>query len=179
VTDPRRPIGPLELPDPIRASDVARWIDEIEELPSNLRLLASQLEDDQLDVRYREGGWTVRQIVHHMADSHLNAFIRVKWALTEENPVIKDYDDRMWAELPDSTGACIGLSLDMLDTLHARWIELLVALTPTDLASPFQHPESGPTRIDATIGLYAWHGRHHLAQISALAHRQGWMAGAS
>lgn len=175
MTDPRQPIGPYDPPTPINAEAVALWIDEIERLPSDVRLFVARLEEAQLDTTYREGGWTVRQVIHHLADSHMNSYVRFKWALTEDRPTIKAYDENAWAQLPDSVDACVGLSMDMLDTLHARWVELLVALTPTDLASTYIHPESGEKRLDWTIGAYAWHGRHHLAQVMSLAERQGWV----
>ncbi|MEH7748645.1 putative metal-dependent hydrolase, partial [Neobacillus drentensis] len=149
------------------------WINEIEGLPRLLRDALKDLNNEQLDTPYRSGGWTVRQVIHHLADSHMNAFVRFKLALTEENPVIKPYDETKWAELPDYK-LPIDTSLLLLETLHQRWTNLLRSLTPADMEKTFIHPDSGEVSVGENIGIYAWHGRHHLAHITSLCHRKGW-----
>lgn len=167
------PIGTFEFDGEMTASVVEGWIREIEVLPSLLRDAVKDLDDEQLNTPYRTGGWTVRQVVHHLADSHMNAFVRCKLALTEENPVIKPYDEGKWAELPDYQ-LPIDLSLSLLDTLHIRWVEVLRNLTSVDLEKTFIHPDSGQVSVGRNIGIYAWHGRHHLAHITSLRGQQGW-----
>jgi hypothetical protein len=167
------PIGTFEFEGELTASVVEGWIREIEVLPSLLRDAVKDLNDEQLNTPYRTGGWTVRQVVHHLADSHMNAFVRCKLALTEENPVIKPYDEGKWAELPDYQ-LPIDLSLSLLDTLHIRWVEVLRNLTSADLEKTFIHPDSGKVSVGRNIGIYAWHGRHHLAHITSLRGQQGW-----
>lgn len=176
LEDLRFPIGRFETPAVVTAEQISGWIDDIARLPGDVRRAVTDLDDGQLDSTYRPGGWTVRQVVHHLADSHTNSVVRFKWALTERHPTIKAYDERAWAELVDSR-APVGLSLDLLDALHARWVVLLRNLGAVHLARRFRHPESGDdVRLDANIGVYAWHGRHHLAHITALAERSGWGA---
>ncbi|RKZ14944.1 putative metal-dependent hydrolase, partial [bacterium] len=128
----------------------------------------------QLSTHYRPGGWTVAQVVHHVADSHLNSYTRFRLALTEDHPTIRPYDEAAWAELPDAVGEPVEVSLDLLDALHARWARLLRSLSPAQLDRSFCHPEDGEIGLRTNIGLYAWHGRHHLAHISTLAQREGW-----
>ncbi|PAE31325.1 YfiT family bacillithiol transferase [Bacillus sp. 7884-1] len=149
------------------------WINEIEVLPRLLRDAVKDLDNEQLDTAYRSGGWTVRQVIHHLADSHRNAYVRFILALTEENPVIKLYDETKWAELSDSK-LPIDTSLLLLETLHKRWTNLLRSLTPADMEKTFIHPDSGKVSVGKNIGIYAWHGRHHLAQITSLCNRKGW-----
>jgi hypothetical protein len=132
------------------------------------------LSPAQLDTPYRPGGWRVRQVVHHLADSHLNSFIRFKWALTEDRPAIKAYHEDRWAELPDYVDVPVETSLRLLDALHERWVALLRRLDAADLKREFLHPESGAVRLDVNIGVYSWHGRHHLAHITRLAEREEW-----
>ena len=170
----RYPLGRFEAPDTPDAGRIAGWIGQIAALPAALRALVEGLDARQLEVPYREGGWNARQVVHHLADSHLNSFVRFKCALTEDLPIIKPYDEQAWARLPDSRDVPVGVSLDLLDALHARWCGLLRGLGPDELCREFEHPESGRIRLDGNIGLYAWHGRHHLEHIRALAVRQGW-----
>jgi hypothetical protein len=172
--DLRYPIGPFEAPDPITPEQVTAWIDEIEHLPTALRSVVEPMSGAQLDTRYRRGGWTVRQVVHHVVDSHVNSYVRFKWALTEDRPTIKTYFEERWAELPDMVSFPVAGSLTLLEALHARWVDLLRGLSAADLQREFLHPDTGPVRLDRNVGLYAWHGRHHLAHITRLAEREGW-----
>ena len=142
--------------------------------PAKLKAAVGGLNDRQLDTPYRPGGWTVRQVVHHLPDSHLNSFVRFKLALTEEEPTIKPYDEARWAELADSK-APIELSLPLLENLHERWVLLLNSLTPADWQRKFRHPERGPMTLTDNLQIYAWHGRHHVAHITALRERNGWL----
>jgi len=162
----RYPIGRFTPPDPITDDDVAAWIDMIAALPGDLRRAVENLSDAQLDTRYRPDGWMVRQVVHHVVDSHLNAYVRFKWTLTEDTPVIKAYDEKAWAELPDTHRTPVAVSLALLDALHARWTVLMRSLTGDERARIYIHPVSGPVRLSHVIGMYAWHGRHHLAHIA-------------
>ena len=143
-------------------------------MPSRLREIVKDLRDGQLDTAYRPGGWTARQVVHHLADSHTNSYCRFRLALTEDLPVIKAYDEARWAELSDAKQAPIELSLTLLDALHGRWVLLLESLTEEDFRRAFRHPEHGEMRLDWTLGLYAWHCRHHVAHIAGLREREGW-----
>jgi hypothetical protein len=174
--DLKYPVGRFAAPSPITEADVKRWIDEIERLPVSLRAAVDPLTPAQIDTPYRPGGWRVGQVVHHLADSHVNSFIRFKWTLTEDRPTIKPYLQDRWAELPDSVGMPVGPSLRILEGVHERWVRLLRSLDASDLQREFLHPESGPARLERVVGLYAWHGRHHLAQITLLAERSGWGA---
>lgn len=168
------PIGrfarPAVVDEAFRQSSIAA----IAALPGLLRTAVAGLDEQQLDTPYREGGWTVRQVVHHVPDSHMNAYIRFRLALTEEEPTIKTYDQELWAALPDARTAPVEVSLDLVDGLHARWIALLRGLTPPDLQKRFLHPEMGPVDLDTMLALYAWHGRHHAAHITTLRTRRGW-----
>lgn len=169
----RYPIGPFVRPEHLTEEVIDSWIGEIEQWPARLRQAVAYLTDEQLDTPYREGGWTIRQVVHHTADSHMNAFIRFKLALTETEPVIKPYDEAAWANLPDS-GLPVEESLVLLDALHKRWVVLLSGLSKADLEKTFIHPDSGTVTVGENIGMYAWHGRHHLAHITSLCERKGW-----
>ncbi len=151
-----------------------RFIEDIEAAPARVRDAVKGLSDQQLDTPYRPGGWTVRQVVHHVPDSHMNAYIRFKLALTEENPTIKPYEEARWAELTDGRIAPVEISLMLLDSLHHRWVLLLRSLTLAEWLRTFKHPELGPMTLDKTVALYAWHGRHHVAHITALRERMGW-----
>ena len=170
----RYPIGRFESPSRIDQHQIERWIGDIESLPADLRRAVNSLTDSQLDTPYRPGGWTIRQVIHHLPDSHMNSFIRFKWALTEDRPEIKAYFEDRWAELPDYSAAPVSASLDLLEALHRRWVALLRSLTRKDLDRIFIHPESGPANLAETIGSYAWHGRHHLAHIQEVIRREGW-----
>ncbi|NNF56985.1 MAG: putative metal-dependent hydrolase [Rhodothermaceae bacterium] len=170
----RYPIGRFTHDGLVSDADLITWIDAIEALPAQMKAAVDSLADAQLDTPYRPGGWTVRQVVHHVPDSHLNAFVRFKWTLTEEVPTIKAYDEKGWAELPDTRVVPIATALEFLTALHARWGGLLRALDRTAFARTFVHPVSGPTDLARTTGMYAWHGRHHLAHITRLAECEGW-----
>lgn len=168
------PVGRFSAPDVV--SDAARLaaIDEISALPLAMRAAISGLSATQLDTPYRDGGWTVRQVVHHVADSHMHAYIRVKFALTEESPTIRPYDEAAWAVLPDVAALPVDVSVSLIDGIHARWVSCLRGTTTDQLARPFVHPELGPQRIDLSLMRYAWHGRHHVAHITSLRGRMGW-----
>ncbi len=171
--DLRFPVGKAVYDPAPTPQKMAAWIKEIADLPANLRAAVSGLTAAQLDTPYREGGWTVRQVVHHVADSHMNSFIRFKLALTESTPQIKPYDQDAWAATAD-VGVDIESSLALLDGLHARWAALLRSLTPPQLERTFLHPESGVQKLDRTVQTYAWHCRHHVAHITSLRKRSGW-----
>ena len=173
MTDPRYPIGTFQAPASVDTTMREELIRQIEEVPHGIRNAVKDLRADQLDTPYREGGWTIRQVVHHLPDSHANAFIRFKLALTEETPTIKPYDEKRWAELPDAAGE-IDAPLTMLDGLHRRWVVLLRAMDAEAFARTFRHPESGINTLSRALALYAWHGRHHVAQITALRERMKW-----
>lgn len=169
------PIGPWRWPKTVSPEDVAGWIDEIAAAPGQLRAAVDGLDEAQLDTRYRPEGWTLRQVVHHIADSHLNSQCRIRLALTEDEPTVKDYDEVAWAELADGRTAPIEASLDLIDGLHRRWVILAGSLTPAQLERVFHHPaHAQPLRVDKTLGLYAWHGKHHIAHITGLRERSGW-----
>jgi hypothetical protein len=172
----RYPIGRFEHDGPVTDEDLALWIGQIEALPGQMRHAVSGLSDAQRDTPYRPGGWTIRQVVHHVPDSHLNGYVRFKWALTEQEPVIKVYDQAAWAELGDYLVVPVETSLDFLALLHDRWVALVRSLSRADLARGFIHPEWGTVDLASTVGLYAWHGRHHLAHIEGAAEREGWRA---
>ena len=170
------PIGRFNAPKSINMEDVDYWITDIEMLPAKLRQLVSTLSDTQLDTPYRPQGWTVRQVVHHIPDSHLNSYIRFKWTLTEEKPTIKAYDEQAWANLFDTRQAPILHSLDFLQALHTKWVYLLRGLKPEDLQKSFIHPETGAeVRLDQNIAAYAWHGEHHYMHIKRLLERNNWI----
>jgi uncharacterized damage-inducible protein DinB len=171
----RYPIGRWQRPDNKLPYDQARiWIDEIAVAPAELREAVDGLNDTQLDTPYREGGWTVRQLVHHVPDSHLNAYTRFRLALTENEPTIKPYDQEAWAELPDSRTAPIEPSLTLLEALHLRWVALLESLTDDHFNRRFWHPELGTVTLAEVLGMYAWHGPHHVAHITELRKRNNW-----
>ena len=169
----RYPIGKYDRSLPMTEASLRTAIDSIAELPGNLRAAVITLSDEQLDTPYRPGGWTLRQTIHHIADSHMNAFIRMKLALTEENPTIKPYEEALWAKLPDASGD-VETSLNLLDALHERWTLLLDTLSPEQWKRTFNHPESGITPLDMAAHLYSWHGKHHLTQIQNLRDRMDW-----
>jgi uncharacterized damage-inducible protein DinB len=173
------PIGRFSRPATVSADERRRAIDAIAALPRELRTAVQGLSDAQLDTPYRPGGWTVRQVVHHVPDSHLNAYIRFKWALTEETPTIKPYDEKQWAELTDARTAPVEVSLALLDAVHRRWLLLIESLSDEDFRRTLHHPVSGAMKIDTLLQLYAWHGRHHVAHITSLRQREQWDAAAA
>nr|WP_308858303.1 bacillithiol transferase BstA [Paenibacillus sp. R14(2021)] len=171
----RYPIGTFDHTGDISETQRKAWIEEVAALPAGLRGAVTGLSPEQLDTPYRDGGWTVRQVVHHVADSHMNSFVRFKLALTEEHPTIRPYYEERWAELPDSLDTPVELSLTLLDALHERWVKLLSRMSAAEYARGFRHPSSGEDiRLDYNLGSYAWHGKHHLAHITELAKRSGW-----
>ena len=149
-------------------------MDEIAAAPAQLRAAVMGLDDAQLDTAYREEGWTVRQVVHHVFDSHVNAYVRFRWALTEDAPVIKPYDEKRWARLPDAMTAPVAVSLDLLDALHTRWLILLRAMTHEDFERKWTSPDFGELSVDVLLQIYTWHGKHHVAHITSLRQREGW-----
>lgn len=170
----RYPVGRHEKPAGFTGDKLQEYIRTIESFPALLAEAVSRLSREQLDTPYRPDGWTVRQVVHHCADSHMNAFIRFKLALTEEAPTIKPYYEARWAELPDSQ-VPVEISLQLLGGLHSRWTVLLKSLQPAQLAKTYIHPEHGSSfRLDEVLSLYAWHCRHHLAHVTSLKDRMGW-----
>jgi uncharacterized damage-inducible protein DinB len=172
--DPRYPIGTFTAPAEYTTASRAGAIGKIAALPGLLRRTVAGRSPEQLDTRYREGGWTIRQVVHHLPDSHMNAYVRFRLALTEDRPVIKAYEEARWAELADARSGPIEISLDLIDALHVRWVRLLEALGPAEFARTFKHPEMGEMSLDRTLAMYAWHGEHHVGQIASLAERMGW-----
>jgi uncharacterized damage-inducible protein DinB len=174
TADLRYPIGKFQFPAEVSDNDRELFIEQIAETPANLRASIEGLSEAQLEAPYRPGGWTVRQVIHHVPDSHLNSYVRFRWALTEDEPLIKAYHEDRWAELSDARTAPVEVSLALLDALHVRWTELLRSLSHQDLSRAFRHPELGPVRLDQALALYAWHGRHHVAHITSLRHRMSW-----
>ncbi len=164
--DPRYPIGRFSRPAAIEADERKSAVQDIAEMPELLRNALEGLNDDELNTPYREGGWTVRQLVHHIADSHMQAFSRVRLALTEDAPVIKPYDEKAWAALHDSIAAPVEWSLELIESLHARWVMMLQALNESQWKRVFVHPENGPQTIEFATLLYSWHSRHHVAHIT-------------
>lgn len=175
---PSYPIGKFEAPVHFDASTRAHAVDAIEKAPAQLRRAVEGLTDAQLDTAYRDGGWTVRQVVHHVADSHVNAYVRYKLALTEDEPTVKTYEEALWAEIPEARTAPVEMSLRLLDALHARWTAALRGTPPEAFRRTYRHPEHGLVTLDYLVALYAWHGRHHAAQVESLRHREGWSAAA-
>ncbi|MFC7370601.1 YfiT family bacillithiol transferase [Fictibacillus iocasae] len=173
MKDLQYPIGTFDLTQDVQYEQIEKWINEIEALPSKLGEAISGWDDGQLDTAYRPGGWTVRQVIHHLADSHLNGMQRFKLALTEENPVITPYKEDQWAILSDYK-APVSVSMNLLSSLHERWVIVLRSLGEAEFDRAFIHPEIGKIELSKTIGMYAWHGNHHLAHITNLALRNGW-----
>ena len=174
MSDLKYPIGPFTAPERYTPELRASFIGEIEAAPAHVRAAVAGLTTEQLRTPYRDGGWSVAQTVHHMADSHLNAFVRFKFALTEDNPPVRGYNEKKWAELPDATNLDVQNSLSVLAGLHARWTVLLKSLRPEDFARTFQHSELGPVALDRVAAMYAWHSRHHVAHITSLRQRMNW-----
>lgn len=172
--DLRYPVGRFELDPDWNAEKRTAAIETIGALPGTLRRAVAGLDEGQLDTPYRPEGWTVRQVVHHLPDSHVNAYVRFKLALTEETPTIKTYHEDRWAELPEARTMPIQPSLTILDGLHERWTEMMRAMSPEDFGCPLAHPELGRLDLDAMAQLYGWHCRHHVAHITSLRERMGW-----
>ena len=174
MNDARFPVGKFHYDGPPTEEQKKKFLDEIALTPVNLRSAVKGLTEQQLDTPYRPGGWTVRQVVHHVPDSHLNSYIRFKLALTEDEPIIKTYEEARWAELPDTKATPIEVSLTLLESLHDRWMRLLRSLSPEDWKKTFRHPALGPMTLEKTLALYAWHGRHHVAHITELRKQMSW-----
>jgi uncharacterized damage-inducible protein DinB len=168
------PIGRFEHRPGLSAEERAGLIRQIEEAPARLRAAVAGLSDARLDTPYRPGGWTVRQVIHHVPDSHLNAYIRFKWALTEDRPAIKAYEEKDWALTPEVRATPVEVSLRLLEALHQRWVVLLREMSGEDFARVLIHPQNGEMTLERMLGLYAWHGRHHVAHITGLRERMGW-----
>ena len=174
TSDLRYPIGKFQWQENLTDEQRRSMIEQIAELPGKVRAAVAGLSEQQLDTPYREGGWTVRQVIHHLADSHLNAFVRFKLALTEDVPTVKTYQQQLWAELVDARTAPVEPSLAMLEGLHQRWVIMLRQMSAADFARQFQHPEHGVMKLERLLGMYAWHGRHHVAHITSLCERMNW-----
>jgi len=174
MSDPRFPIGKFHYNQAPNAEQREAMIGDIAHAPAALRAAVQGLSQQQLDTPYRDGGWTVRQVVHHVPDSHLNAYVRFKLALTEDAPSIKTYDEARWAELGDTPSTPIEVSLTLLESLHARWIRLLNSLKPEDWKRTFHHPELGVVPLERSLAIYSWHSKHHVAHVTDLRKRMGW-----
>ena len=172
--DPRYPIGKFSMPKDITPEMRKAAIEETAALPGKLSAALQGLSHAQLDTPYRAGGWTIRQVVHHLADSHVNAYVRLRLALTEAGPTIKPYEESTWAKLDDAAHAPTEVSLRLLEPLHERWTRLLRTLKAEDFARPVIHPEAGPRNVDWLLFLYAWHGQHHTAHITELRKQKNW-----
>jgi uncharacterized damage-inducible protein DinB len=165
MDDLRYPVGPFVYDKETTPGKRSEWIRQLADAPALLRSAVSGLSDRQIETPYRPGGWTVRQVVHHVPDSHLNAYCRFKLALTEDNPTIKPYDEAAWATVADTAGTPLDVSLTLLEALHKRWVVVLESMTAADFARPLQHPERGAISLDWMLQLYAWHGRHHAGHV--------------
>jgi hypothetical protein len=172
--DARFPIGRFSIEGEITPERRREWIARIAAMPARFRAAVAGLSPEQLDTPYRDGGWTVRQLVHHLPDSHMNAYVRFKLALTEDDPTVKTYDEALWAQLPDSRDTPPEVSLALLDALHTRWTGLLAALGDAQWRRTLQHPEWGGIALETVLAQYAWHGDHHVAHVTALRERMGW-----
>ena len=174
MADLRYTIGKFHFDGSLTEPQKQAALDEIARTPENLRAAIKGLSEAQLDTPYRPGGWTVRQVVHHVPDSHLNSYVRFKLALTEDEPIIKPYAEDRWAELADTKSTPVEVSLTMLDALHDRWVRLLRSLSPEEWKRTFRHPDLGAMTLEKSLALYAWHGRHHVSHITSLRDREGW-----
>ena len=176
MSDPRYPIGKFQS-EPFTPEKIKLWIEEVAAAPAHLRAAVQGLSPEQLDTPYRDGGWTVRQVLHHVPESHMNAYIRFKLALTEDVPTIKPRAEDRWAKLQDVGVTPIETSLALLDSLHRRWVILLKLLNDQDFQRKFRHPDLGELTLGTNLGLYAWHGKHHVSHITSLRERMGWNQG--
>jgi len=174
MADPRYPVGKFAYDAAPSEEQRKKWIDEIESAPAALRAAVKGLTTAQMETPYRDGGWTVRQVVHHVPESHMNAYIRFKLALTEDEPTIKPYMEDRWAETGDVTATSPEISLALLEPLHERWVQLLRSMKPQEWKRSFHHPELGVVPLEKSLALYAWHGRHHVAHITELRKSKGW-----
>jgi uncharacterized damage-inducible protein DinB len=172
--DLRYPIGGPKRAESFTAQERSVAIDGLRQLPQNLRSAVSALSEGQLETPYRPGGWTVRRLVHHVADSHMNAYIRVRLGLTEDWPTVAPYQENRWAELEDARTAAVSTSLDLLQTLHARWVQLFASLNDEEWKRGYVHPVNGRETLEQVVMLYDWHGRHHTAHVTRLSARMGW-----
>ena len=174
MDDLRFPVGRFQRPVSLTPEQRRTAIDAIVATPGDMRKAVRGLDNSRLDTPYRPDGWTVRQVVHHVPDSHMNAFIRFKLALTEDRPTIKPYDEAAWANLEDARSTPIETSLTLLDSLHDRWVRVLRSMSTSDFARELNHPENGIMNLDQVLALYEWHGKHHVAHITRLRDRNGW-----
>jgi hypothetical protein len=174
MTDLRYPIGKVQFEADMTDARRKELIDQIEAAPHLLRDAVRGLGAEQLATPYRPDGWNVRQVVHHLPDSHLNSYVRFKLALTEDQPTIRPYDEAAWAEMPEARTAPVEISLDLLEALHRRWVIMLRSISPDEFARAFNHPELGLVTLDRALSIYAWHGRHHVAHVTSLRARMGW-----
>jgi uncharacterized damage-inducible protein DinB len=174
MSDPRYPIGKFAFDGPPSEAQRNQFINDIEQTPAALRAAIRNLSPEQIETPYRDGGWTVRQVVHHVPESHMNAYIRFKLALTEDEPTIKPYMEDRWADTPDVEATPLEVSLAMLEQLHTRWVRLLRSLKATDWKRTFRHPAMGIVLLEKNLALYSWHGKHHVAHITELRKRMGW-----
>lgn len=174
MEDLRFPIGKFKYEGAITEEQKQSLLNDIAQTPANLRKAIKGLSDAQLDTEYRPGGWTVRQVVHHLPDSHMNSYVRFKLALTEDEPTVKTYAEDRWAQLADTTSTPIEISLTLLDSLHDRWVRLLRSLTPEQWKRTIRHPEFGLMSLEKTLAMYGWHGKHHVAHITELRKRNSW-----
>jgi uncharacterized damage-inducible protein DinB len=174
MPDLRYAIGKFHFDGPLTEEQKQKSLGDIACTPANVRAAVKSLSEAQLDTPYRPGGWTVRQVVHHVPDSHLNSYVRFKLALTEDEPTIKPYAEDRWADLADTNTTPIAVSLTLLDSLHERWVQLLRSLSPEEWKRTFRHPELGAMTLEKTLALYAWHGRHHVAHVTQRRKRMSW-----
>ena len=174
MSDLRYPIGKFQNPTQIDQQQLDEWIEQISTLPRRFATEVVEMGHEQLDKPYREGGWTIRDLIHHLADSHINSYVRFHWAMTEESPKIKAYDENGWAELPYLKDLSIQTSLDLLSLIHERWVALLNSMTTEAFDKKYIHPLNGEQVLKEVLAMYAWHGEHHLAHVTELKKRMGW-----
>ena len=174
MSDPRYPIGKFSFDGTLSDTQRNQYIDDIAKAPAALRAAIKGLSPQQLETPYRDGGWTVRQVVHHVPESHMNAYIRFKLALTEDEPTIKPYMEDRWARLADVESTPVEVSLALMDSLHDRWVRLLRLIKPDEWKRTFRHPEMGVVPLEKNVALYSWHGRHHVAHVTSLREKMGW-----
>lgn len=174
MKDPRYPIGKFQKPNHISPQQIEDWIKQVRTLPTRFSIEVVEMSHEQLDTPYRAGGWTVRDLIHHLPDSHINSYVRFHWALTEENPMIKAYDEQSWAQLPYLKDLNIQTSLDLLSLVHERWTALLKSMSDQDWETTYRHPVNGEQPLKEILAMYSWHGEHHLAHVTELKTRMSW-----